>query len=254
MTRFRLFMISAILFIALTSNAQIVSNFNTDGEDWVAEHSGGTVAPTSYQSSNGNPGGFMNASPPTTGGSTNTSMTWYWLAPLKFLGKADWSYRAVMTFDLQQSVAGTDNSQSDIIIVGPSSKSIHLRFADKPAVSPAWRSYSIALDETAGWRNGSVGGTVALKFQIKEVLSNITAIYIRCKFINAVGYTSGIDNVALERRSVDVGPVITSFSPTEALPGETVTIKGTDFGGTLGETLYPSVMSKPPLHRQAAHK
>src|SRR5690606_18236952 len=71
---------------------------------------------------------------------------------------------------------------------------------------------------------------LALKPQIKIVLANITGIRIRCKYINSTGYTSGIDNVTIEKRTLPVSPVITSFSPISTFPDETVTINGSNFG------------------------
>lgn len=216
--------------IAFTStHAQITSTFDTDAEGWTASHIGGTAATFNFQNSGGNPTGFLSASPPTAGGSVNTSFTWYWNAPAQFFGNYDFSYGSNFKVDLQQSVAGTDNTQSDIIIYS-GGNSIHFNFPTKPAVSPAWSSYSIALNETAGWRWGSTGGTLALKPQIKIVLANITGIRIRCKYVNSTGYTSGIDNIAIEKRTLVTSPTIASFAPTSTYPGETVTINGSNFG------------------------
>src|SRR5436190_4754021 len=153
-----------------------ISSFDTDDEGWTCQHIGTAPLPTvTYNAAGGNPGGYISTMPPTSGGTVNISMTWYWVAPAKFLGSHDFAYNQKLKFDLQQSAAGTDNTQSDIIIAA-GSNSIHLRLATKPDVSPAWSSYSIALDETENWRIGSVGGNKALKFQIKAVLANITAI------------------------------------------------------------------------------
>ena len=221
--------LSVFCFLGFYSHAQIISTFNTDADGWTATHTGGTTATVNFQSSGGNPDGFISAAPPTAGGTVNTSFAWYWNAPAKFFGDFDFSYGSNFKVDLQQSVAGTDNTVSDIIIYS-GGNSIHFNFPTKPAVSPAWTSYSIALDETAGWRWGSVGGALALKPQIKIILANITGIRIRCKYVNSTGYTSGMDNVVIEKRTLEVAPVITSFAPTSALPGSTVTINGSNFG------------------------
>jgi len=225
------------LVICNTSRAQVTSTFDTDADGWTAAHSGGTVATSTYQSTGGNPGGYFSATPPTSGGSVNTGFNWYWVAPAKFFGNHDFSYGSSFKVDLQQSVAGTDNSVSDIIITGPSGATLHFRFTDKPAVSPAWTSYSIVLDENAGWRYGSVGGAAALKPQIKAILSNITGIQIRCKYINSAGYTSGIDNIIIEKAALGTSPVIASFTPSQALPGANVTITGTNFGSTTSNNI-----------------
>ncbi|MBN8651015.1 MAG: VCBS repeat-containing protein [Cytophagales bacterium] len=218
-----------LLLSPLIIQAQVSSTFNTDAEGWTAAHTGGTAATFNFLNSGGNPTGFLSASPPTAGGGVNISFSWYWNAPAQFFGNFDFSYGSNFKVDLQQSIAGTDNTQSDIIIYS-GGNSIHYNFPTKPAVSPAWSSYSIALDETAGWRWNSVAGALALKPQIKIVLANITGIRIRCKFINSAGYTSGIDNVAIEKRTLVANPIITSFSPTSTYPDETVTINGSNFG------------------------
>lgn len=223
-----------LVFVGFAASAQVTSSFDTDLEGWTAGTISGVVATSSYQSTGGNPGGFGSVAPPTSGGSTNTSFGWYWNAPAKFFGIYDFSYGSLFKVDLQQSTLGTDNTQSDVIIYS-GSNSIHYNFPVKPAVSPAWSSYTIALDETASWRWGN--GALAVKAQIKIILSNITGIRIRCKYINASGYTSGIDNVTIERRTLPASPVITSFVPTSALAGETITINGSNFGTTVATNL-----------------
>ncbi len=125
-----------LILFALSVQAQITSTFDTDADGWTATHLGGTAATFSHQSSGGNPTGFVSVTPPTAGGTVNTSFTWYWNAPAKFFGDYDFSYGANFKVDLQQSVVGTDNTQSDIIIYS-GSNSIHFSFATKPAVSPA---------------------------------------------------------------------------------------------------------------------
>ena len=226
-----------LLFLSpFTALAQITSTFDSDAEGWTAAHIGGTVATFNHQSTGGNPTGFISVVPPTAGGSINTGFNWYWHAPSTFFGNYDFSYGSNLKLDLQQSVAGTDNTVSDIIIYS-GSNTLHFNFANKPAVSPSWSNYSITLDETAGWRWGSTAGALALKAQIKIVLANITAILIRCKYSNTTGYTSGLDNVTLEKRTLETSPVITSFSPASTLPGETVTITGSNFGLTKDDNL-----------------
>jgi gliding motility-associated-like protein len=221
---------ATVLFLTtFILHAQTTSTFDTDADGWTASHTGSTVAPTTYQIVGGNPGGFLSALPPTAGGSVNTSFTWYWNAPAQFFGNYDYSYGSNFKVDLQQSVAGTDNTQSDIIIYS-GGNTLHYSFPIKPAVSPAWSSYSIVLDETAGWRWNSIAGALALKPQIKIVLANITGIRIRCKYSNTTGYTSGIDNIAIEKRTLVASPTISSFAPTSTYPGETVTINGSNFG------------------------
>lgn len=157
----KILIVASFFLVATTLQAQVTSTFDTDADGWVAGHGGGTVATSTHQSNGGNPGGFMSVAPPTTGGSTNTSMTWYWQAPAKFLGQYDLSFGQLLEFDLIQSVAGADNTASDVIITGPSGNTLHYTFPGKPQTS--WTSYSISLDNTADWRYGGKAGAVASK-------------------------------------------------------------------------------------------
>ncbi len=224
------FLTLTLLLTASISSAQITSTFNTNDEGWTAAFTDGTVATFEYLSTGGNPGGHLSASPPTAGGSVNQSMNWYWVAPSKFLGKNDFSYGKHLKFDLKQSTVGTDNIASDIILRS-GNQTIHLRFPEKPGTD--WTSYSIPLDITADWRSNSAGGPVAYEHQIRAVLANITVIQIRCKWINTPGYTSQIDNVVLEQFELEPAPSIVSFTPVTASTGATVTINGTNFGGSV---------------------
>jgi hypothetical protein len=219
-----------LILIFYTSQAQITSTFNVDADGWIATYTDGTAATFEYLATGGNPSGHLSAAPPTAGGSVNLSMNWYWVAPAKFLGKHDFEYGQHLKFDLKQSAAGTDNIASDIILRS-GSQTIHLRFTEKPGTD--WTSYSIPLDVTADWRSNSTGGNVAYEHQIRRVLANLTQVQIRCKWINTPGYTSQIDNVVLEQFELEPSPTITSFTPTTASTGATVTIIGTNFGESI---------------------
>lgn len=220
-----------LILIFFTSQAQITSNFTANDEGWTAAHTGGTAAAFEYVSTGGNPGGHLSASPPTSGGSVNIGMNWYWVAPVKFLGKHDFSYGQHIKFDLKQSTAGTDNTVSDIILRASGGQSIHLRLPEKPGTE--WTSYSIPLDVSADWRSNSVAGNVAFEHEIRRVLANLSQIQIRCKWINVAGYSSRLDNVVLEQSELKPAPTVASVAPTAALTHATVTINGTNFGETI---------------------
>lgn len=219
-----------LILVVSTSHAQIISNFTVDDEGWTAAFSGGATATVEYVSTGGNPGGHLSAFPPTSGGSANTSMSWYWVAPAKFLGQFSFSYGQHLKLDLKQSTAGTDNTVSDIILRASGGQTIHLRFPEKPGTE--WTSYSIPLDLSADWRSNSVAGNVAFEHEIRRVLANLSQIQIRCKWINVAGYSSQLDNVVLEQRELKPAPSVASITPTAALTNATVTINGTNFGET----------------------
>jgi hypothetical protein len=102
----------------------------------------------------------------------------------------------------------------------------------KPATAPAWSSYSLKLDETQGWRMNTVNGVLATREQIKGILRNITAIEFRGTYATNASYTSGIDNIVLEQRTLPVAPVVTSITPTSGKAGTTLTINGSNFNTT----------------------
>ena len=86
-------LISCFLFsFALSTQAQIISNFDNDDDGWTIAQFGGTTGLSSYQNTGGNPGGYVSAAPPTSGGTINTSLAWYWIAPAKFFGEHDFSF------------------------------------------------------------------------------------------------------------------------------------------------------------------
>lgn len=223
-------MLHTVLALLLSANAvaQTSSNFGTDDEGWIVKNNT-TTHTTTYVPSGGNPGGHVSVAPPTTGGTIPTSLFWYWEAPEKFFGDKDLSYGQLLKFDLIQSFAGTDNSASDVII-SSAAGSIHFTLPSKPGTS--WTSYEMPLDITADWRWSSKTGLKARHYQIKRVLANITKLQIRCKYSNAAGHTTGIDNVVMEKKFLAPAPKITSFTPLKGLPETVVTITGTNFNTT----------------------
>ncbi len=214
-----------LLFLPLASLAQITSTFDTDADGWTYL-SNSTSISVSHQASGGNPGAFVSVTYSANAGATTQN----WIAPAKFLGnQLVRSLGMTLGFDLQQSQAGTTGGYDVRIENG--GNYINFSLAPKPAVAPAWSSYSIILDETAGWKwNGSA--TNATRAQIKSILVNITSIEIRGAYATNASYTSGLDNVILEQRSLLTAPTITSFLPASANPGTTITINGGDFDAT----------------------
>ncbi|MBN8651016.1 MAG: VCBS repeat-containing protein [Cytophagales bacterium] len=222
------------LFVA--ASAQITSTFDTDADGWTFSNNG-TPVTVNHNATNGNPGGFL-ATAPYSSNATATSQGWF--APAKFLGqKALRSYGMNLRFDLQQSAAGTASSGQGDVRIGAPGFYIVFSLPVKPAVTPAWSSYTIKLDETGGWRVGGTGGALATKTDIIRALSNIATIEIRGTYITNAANVVGIDNVILEQKILDPTPVVTSVSPLSGIPGASVTINGTNFGATAAQnTVY----------------
>lgn len=221
--------IALILLVGfyITTHAQITSTFDTDADGWTFYHGPtGTFSSVNHSASGGNPNGHISV---TYSSQINTSAVQYWIAPAKYLGsKVAQCLDMNLKLDLQQSVAGTNSSTRGDIRIKNGSSILVLTFSSKPAVAPAWSSYSIPLNETGGWQWGSLG-PVATRDQIKSVLSNITAIEINGTYAANASYLSGLDNVVLEERALPPAPAVGFLSATSGKPGQSITINGTGF-------------------------
>lgn len=220
----KIFVFAFLFTISLSGQAQITSTFDGDADGWTFT-SVSTSIPVNHQSSGGNPNGYVSA----TYSSNASATVQNWIAPAKFRGShLVRSLGMKLKFDLQQSMAGT-GAGYDVLIRNGSNFIYLSGISPKPAVAPAWTSYEFTLDETGGWYY-SAGATIATRSQIKGILTNVTSIEIRGTYGTNASYTSGLDNVVLEQRILSVAPSITSFSPTAAEPGTTITIDGNNFG------------------------
>jgi len=224
----------AILFallscaVVITSQAQITSPFDTDADGWTFLNSA-TSVPVTHHAVNGNPGGYISV----TYASNTNFATQSWIAPTKFRGNhLVRSLGMNLSFDLQQSLAGTHSNVNGDVRIESASLALVYSLPTKPATAPAWSSYTLKLDETQGWRINATNGTVATRDQIKATLRNITSIEIRGTYITNASYISGIDNVVLEQRTLPTAPSVTSFTPTSGQVGTTLTITGNNFDAT----------------------
>lgn len=224
MKRLALF-IFIVSFIAFPSYAQISSTFDTDADGWAFLNTA-TSVPVVYSSTGGNPLGFVKATY-----SSNTGIAIQnWIAPSKFLGnQLARSLGMTFKFDLQQSQAGTVGGFDVRIENG--SAFIYFVLPTKPAVAPVWSSYTLTLDETTAWKY-SAGNVTATRDQIISILRNVTSIEIRGTYATNAAYTSGLDNVILDQRTLTPAPAATSLSATAGKPGDVITISGSGFNAT----------------------
>ncbi len=219
---------------SLSANAQIVSDFSSSDEGWiVADQSQFSSFAPALNASGGNPGGYLSAV--IANGNER-----FWFAPAKFLGnRAYTSYGEVLSFDLQTSAATPTHSSSGDLVLSNGNQAIFLNLSSLPATAPGWTHFSIPLDETANWKQGSIGGLTATRDYVISVLSNLTSIRIYMQFktltINVVG---GIDNVVLGVHPPSAAaPIISSFAPISTAPGSNVTITGTGFGSSAADNI-----------------
>lgn len=216
----------SIFFIVFTAQAQITSTFDTDADGWTF-FDGSTPITVNHQSGNGNPGGFVSA----TYSSSISATTESWFAPAKFLGSlVVRSLGKDFKFDLQQSFAGSgSNSGIAEIRIERDGNVLIYQLPVKPAVAPLWTSYSIKLDESAGWLWSSTSGSPATRSQIINILSNVTSIEIRGTYGTNASYTSGLDNVIIEQNTLTPAPQVSALSITTGKPGDVITIYGSGF-------------------------
>jgi gliding motility-associated-like protein len=199
-------------------HAQVTSTFDTDVDGW-----------TFVDAFGHNPSGYVSA----TYSSSATSTAQYWIAPAKFRGNhVVRSLDMNLRFALQQSHTGTASIGSGDVRIESSSLTLVYSLPVKPAQAPAWSSYTLALNESTGWRVNATTGPLASRTEIINALSNVTAIRIRASYITTASYTSSIDNVILEQKTLQAAPVITSFTPTTGVPGTNVIITGTNFNSS----------------------
>lgn len=190
-----LLVVFAIFGLVGNVNATVISStFDSNNEGWKVSGDSTTVD-SIYFANGGNPGGHIEAIDQTVGG------TWYFVAPSKFLGNKSGALGQTLNFDLRQTGNGSQFDSQDIILNGGG---IELVFntSTNPLPLGAWVTYSVLLDEAAGWKNGGVSASRA---DIITVLGSLTRLSIRGEFI------SGPDTGSLDNVSINVVPVPAAF-------------------------------------------
>ena len=226
----------------LAARGQITSNFSAgtnDGWTYFDPTTGGMVA-APYSSTSGNPAGDISLTISTA------YLNYYWVGPsAKFNGNLSSSYNQKLTFDINVSAAGTDNTYGDVVISGPSGTLMY-QLPTKPTAG-TWNSYVVLLNE-AQWHNGCPTCSVPSQSLMKQVLANVTTFEIRMKYLSSVfaPYTTQLDNVVLNQQPIGPYPTITSISPASGLAGSTMTITGTNFNSVaaLNQVFFNGIAGK----------
>ena len=178
---------AAAMALAGSASAAIVSDFATDTEGWLLSGDATTSAPT-FIATGGNPDGYAHGTDLTVGG------VWYWQAPAKFLGDRSLSFQQPLSFDLRMRGSGPLFDAPDVTLIG-GGLTLQADLSPVPQNVP-WTSYSIRLDETGGWKLGTLAGADATNAQIQDVLGSLSALRIRGEFIT--GSDNGdLDNVVM---------------------------------------------------------
>lgn len=182
-----LLVIIIFLFFKKCQNNKIASYFGQNDEGWIivgdAQESSSTP---NYESTSGNPDGYIWADDNAAGG------TWYWSAPEKFLGNRISSYKEKITFSLKQSSLDNQFDNDDVILFS-NDKKIVFNISNNPDTS--WTAYSVPLNEEF-WQYSSSDKKPVSKKDFTEILNNLTGIYIRGEYVEGKDQ-GGIDNVIL---------------------------------------------------------
>ena len=177
-----------ILLLFTCRQNSICSYFEKDDEGWqVTGDVQNQSAIPDYNSSGGNPKGYLSATDETTGG------VWYWNAPEKFLGSKNDALNRKLCFDLKQSDINNQFDAADVILEGGDIVLVYILPSHPDTV---WTSYSVDLSPDAGWKKNDTTGPPATTEEMVKVLSRLTSLKIRGEYV--VGPDIGsIDNVCL---------------------------------------------------------
>ena len=202
--RFRASFLTAVLVgvtlaVANPGYADVLarSTFDADSEGWLVKDLAyptpgappvpfGTYTPA-YNSTGGNPGGYLSATDP-------TGNAWYWFAPAKFLGNRLQAYGGTLSFDLSVTGTGAPFTEEDVILVG-GGLTLVTRIPARPGTT--FTSYRVDLTEL-GWTRDSFAGVAATQADMKTALGALTAIYIRGEYLLNMDDVGQLDNVVLE--------------------------------------------------------
>lgn len=161
-------------------------NFDNGTKGWAVE---GT-AKFRYATEVGNP------LPSIVGADKKASEIWYFMAPASMVKALNQnkSYDHTIMFDLLAKSSG-DISYPDVILEGFGHKLVY-SLSNFPS-DQTWTTYSVSLNESAGWRKETTDGPLATRSEIRNMLLNLNKLLIRGKFSNELnlGY---LDNVTMK--------------------------------------------------------
>jgi hypothetical protein len=164
------------VLVALPAKANLTSTFDSSAEGWNAVDPTGDYT-SSWQSSGGNPGGYLQGSESDPLGGTG-----YFYAPASWLG--NWSAYAGGTISYDLKVFdGTDYFNDLDVIISNGSSSVSWSSNVNP-VGDGWVTFQVQL--TAA----NFGASLA------PILSNVTSFAIRGEFISGAE-VEGLDNVSV---------------------------------------------------------
>ncbi len=160
--------------------APIVTTFDDGLDGWSISG----AATTDWRPAGGNPGGFAHWVDDPAGDYA------YWTAASTYLGDKFYFYGGTLSYDIKNSAA--DFTAPDIKLTGDGLTLVIAR--GQPGTD--WTHFSAKLDETAGWKVGTLSGPAATSSQILDVLGSLTSLQIRAEYKTG-DEDGGLDNVVL---------------------------------------------------------
>lgn len=179
----KIFLCLAIFLISLSAHAALTFGFDSNLQGWTGNAGQGTIT---YQSTGGNPGGFLQDQD--TG---NGDMTVY--VPLSALGNLSAYLNGTLSFDAKNisgEAADYDGFGTVTITGSAGTASLDISFLGNPVPGIGWITYSVLLDPVT-W-----GAPMA------AILADVTNIAIVLDFhsgmVDGFGEIIGFDNFQLE--------------------------------------------------------
>ena len=173
----------------------IQSTFNSNDEGWQIVSFGdlstndysvmGVYTPT-YNSTGGDPGGYISTTDPDNGDFT-------FGAPSFFLG--DQSDATGLSYDLTHPQGATNYQTTDVMLVGDG---LRLLWESNPPIVPGtgWTQVSVNFAPSGSWHLNTTGGAPATAANFQSVLGDLTGLYIRGEYTDGPEL-AGLDNVQL---------------------------------------------------------
>ncbi len=193
-----LFNFTVVLALILQPvQASVTSSFDVDSENWqivsFADFSQndyrivGQYQP-SFMAGGGNPGNYRAANDPDAGDFTFS-------APAAYLGGQ--SAATGLSYDLTYRNGDVNWQTTDVMLVG---NGLRLLWKRNPDIVPdnGWTHISLSFAPSSEWRLDTSTGGFASENDFRNVLSDLSGLYIHGEFTNGIVETAGIDNVVLQ--------------------------------------------------------
>ena len=163
------------------------STFDTNDEGWTVVTTLGYTGPVNYESSGGNPGGYIWAADPDTG-------AWGFRAPAKFLGDVSAAYGGQLTFDIASVNPVYDSAW--VAIDGNGLQFVHAY--DAPELPGVTYGRSVPIVAGTGWID-PISYDPATEAELRSALASLDTLAIVAEFADGTGGedVSALDNVIL---------------------------------------------------------